>query len=148
MTKINLREITADTLRPFLRMKVNPEQDNFVAPNSVSISQAYFNKNAWFRGIYLGDEPVGFVMMEINPAEDVYYVWRYMIGADHQRKGYGKTAMEIVIEFIRSTYPDAKKITLSHVEGNAEGGGLYKDCGFDYTGEIDEGEQVMELLLK
>jgi len=147
MTTVELREITADTLRPILKMNVHKEQDNFVAPNSVSIAQAYFNKHAWFRGIYAGDEAVGFVQMEIIPDEGVYYVWRYMIAAEHQRKGYGKAAMELVTQYIRGNHSDAKKITLSHVEGNDEAGALYKSCGFDYTGEIEDGEVVMELPL-
>ncbi len=146
MTEISLREITKDSLISFLRMKVHPEQEKFVATNGSSIAQAHYSDDAWYRGIYAGDEPVGFVMLEIIPAKDVYYVWRYMIAAEHQRKGYGRAAMAHVIEHIRSL-PNAKKITLSHVEGNDEAGGLYKSVGFEYTGEIDEGEVIMELQL-
>jgi len=147
MTEISLREITADTLRPILKMSVHDKQEAFVAANAVSIAQAYFNKNAWFRGIYAGDNAVGFVMLEIIPRKNVYYVWRYMIAADHQRKGYGKAAMKRVIEHVRTYYAGAKSITLSHAEGNVEAGALYKSVGFDYTGEMEEEEVIMELRL-
>ncbi len=147
MTEITLQEITADTLRPILKLNVHKAQEAFVAPNAVSIAQAHFNKYAWFRGIYADDEPVGFVMMEIIPEEGTYYVWRYMIAGEHQRKGYGKAAMERVIDYIIKTH-DAEKMILSHVEGNDEAGALYESMGFEYTGEIDDGEVIMELKLK
>jgi hypothetical protein len=49
---IELAEIHKDNLRDFLRLKVAPEQERFVAPNAVSVAQAYFYRDtAWFRGI-------------------------------------------------------------------------------------------------
>ena len=57
---VTLREVTADTVRAICRLEAAPAQQGLVAPNAVSIAQVYLEPAAWFRGIYAGDEPVGF----------------------------------------------------------------------------------------
>jgi diamine N-acetyltransferase len=147
MSTIELREITNETLRPILKLDVRPDQQTYVAPNAVSISEAYFNREeAWFRGIYADGEPVGFVMLSLKPETGEYWVWRYMIDAKHQGKGYGKAAMTHVIDFVR-TQPKAKKLFLSHVKGNEPTAAFYKSIGFRHTGEEEDGELVMVINL-
>jgi diamine N-acetyltransferase len=64
--RITLREITEDTLRPVLDMEVTPSQRKMVASNARSIAQAHFSRHAWFRAIYAGKTPVGFVMLYLD----------------------------------------------------------------------------------
>ena len=144
--EVTLREITEDTLRPFLKMEVSEVQKDYVAPNAVSIAQAHFSKHAWFRGIYAGDEPVGFVMLHIDEDEAEYFVWRYMIAEGKQGHGYGYRAMEKVIEFVR-THPNAKTLLLSYSPGPHSPDGFYAKLGFKETGKWDEGEKIMVLHL-
>ncbi len=145
MTDVHLRQITKDNLIHFLRMKVHPEQEGFVAPNGSSIAQGEYFDDAWYRGIFDGETPVGFVMLSIMEDKAEYYVWRFMIGADHQRKGYGKAAMERVIEYVK-LLPNAKELHLSHVEANTEAAGFYNSVGFEHTGEKDEDGELMMVL--
>ena len=98
---VTLQEITEQTLRSILDLEVSEAQKSFVAPNAVSIAQAHFSKNAWFRAIYAGDTPVGFVMLYIDQDEPVYFVWRFMIDEQQQKKGYGKQAMQLVVVYVR-----------------------------------------------
>ena len=50
---ISLREVTEKTVRAICNLKVLPDQDRFVAPNAVSIAEAYFARDrAWFRAVY------------------------------------------------------------------------------------------------
>lgn len=60
---ISLREITADTVRQITSLSVKPEQQCFVASNAISLAQALFSPEAWYRAIYAGDSPAGFVML-------------------------------------------------------------------------------------
>jgi diamine N-acetyltransferase len=141
---VTLREITAETVRSILTLSVSDEQKRFVADNAVSISQAYFCKQAWFRAIYAGEKPVGFVMLYIDKKKADYDVWRFMIDRRHQKRGYGTAAMQLVIEFVRSL-PRAKELCLSHAPGRGNPAPFYKRFGFVHTGELNEGEKVMKL---
>src|SRR5688572_19517818 len=110
---VTLREITKENLREIFRLKVSPEQDRFVAPNAVSIAQAYFDRDvAWFRAIYAGDTPVGFVMLHDEPAERKYYLWRFMVDHRYQGRGYGARALNQIIEYVRQR-PGAHELLTS-----------------------------------
>ncbi|HUU45023.1 MAG TPA: GNAT family N-acetyltransferase [Acidobacteriota bacterium] len=141
---ISLQEITADTVRTICNLAVHPEQQKFVAPNAVSIAQAHFSEHAWFRAIYADDTPVGFVMIEDQPAKPEYYLWRYMIDVRYQRMDFGRRAMDLIIAHVR-TRSNATEFLTSVVQ--AEGGPqqFYEKCGFQLTGDYDEGEAVMRL---
>ena len=140
---IHLREIDTGNLREILHLKVAPEQERFVAPNAVSIAQAYFYRDsAWFRGSYDGDTPVGFVMLEDKPDVGSYTLWRFMIDARHQRKGYGCQALELIFAHVKGR-PGAKELMTSCVDAPGGPGPFYEGLGFAYTGELDEGERVM-----
>ena len=99
--RIELREITQDSLGTVLDLAVEPEQAAYVAPNARSIAEAYFEPHAWFRAVYADDDPVGFVMLFRDPP-DAFWVWRFMIDARHQGKGYGRRALELVVEEART----------------------------------------------
>ena len=66
-SQVTLKEITADTVRTICNLSVREDQKKFVAPNAVSIAQAYFSEYAWFRAIYADETPIGFVMLEEQP---------------------------------------------------------------------------------
>jgi diamine N-acetyltransferase len=141
--EVSLREVTKETLRHITRLKVNPNQEHFVATNAESIAEAYFSRDiAWFRAIYADDTPVGFVMLSDNPAEESYYLWRFMIDARYQKKGIGQKALELIFEYVK-TRPGAKVLHTSCVPGEGSPGPFYEKMGFVYTGEEDEGELVM-----
>jgi diamine N-acetyltransferase len=140
---IALKEITKENLREILKLKVASEQERFVAPNSVSIAQAYFDRDvAWFRAIYADDAPVGFVMLHDEPAARKYYLWRFMVDHRYQKHGYGAQALRQVIEYVRQR-PGASELLTSVVPGEGSPGSFYEKLGFAYTGDMDEGERVM-----
>ena len=143
---VSLREITDETLRSVLRLEVSEAQKQFVAPNAVSIAQAHYSDKAWFRAIYAGETPVGFVMLYIDTAEPDYFLWRYMIDARHQGKGYGFQAMQQVIAFVK-TLPNAKSFSLSFHPGEGSPKPFYEKCGFVETDRWLDEEKVMTLVL-
>ena len=144
--EVALREVTRETMRAVCDLDVRPDQREYVAPNAFSIAQAYFEPRAWFRAIYAGETPVGFLMMFEDSANGTYFLWRLMIAADLQGKGYARRALDLVVEEIR-TRPDASEIRSSYVEGDGGPGGFYRAYGFVETGEIEHGEVVIRLLL-
>ena len=142
-TTVELREITAETVRAVTALSVSPEQQGYVAPNAVSIAEAYFEPKAWFRAIAAGDELVGFVMVYRDPAVGEFYVWRFMIDERHQGHGYGRRAVELLVDEARSD--GAKRITLSVVPGEHSALDFYSRLGFTQTGKEHGGELELEL---
>lgn len=144
---VSLREITKETLRPFLKMNVAESQKNMVANNAVSIAQAHFEEKAWFRGVYADETPVGFIMLYDDPEEPAYFLWRLMVAEAYQGLGYGRKAVELLVDYVK-TRPKATELLVSHVQevpGNP--GPFYEKLGFEYTGEVEGNELVMRLAL-
>ena len=142
--EVTLREVTKDTLREIIRLKVAPSQERFVATNAVSIAQASFESDvAWFRAIYRGETPVGFVMVEDEPEKPRYMLWRFMIDSRYQGQGVGRAALELVMAHVR-TRPGARELLTSCVPGEGSPGPFYEKLGFTYTGEEEDGELVMK----
>ena len=140
---VTLREVTKQNLREVLRLKVGDSQERFVASNAVSIAQAHYDpETAWYRAIYDGDDPVGFVMIDDNPATPRYTLWRFMIDHRFQRKGLGRAAIETVLAHVRGR-PGATELYTSCVDAAGGPGPFYERLGFTYTGAMDEGERVM-----
>ncbi len=148
-----LREVTAQTVRAVTDLRVSTLQQSYVASNAVSIAQAYFHPEAWFRAVYVDDTPVGFAMLEdptlltdrIGHAQ--VGLWRFMIDERHQGRGYGRAALGLLIEHVR-TRPGQTKLRTSCVPGPHSPIAFYERCGFRRTGELDDAEEVLELPLQ
>lgn len=143
---IHLREVTAKTLWPVMNLEVAEDQGWYVAPNAHSIAEAHFSDHAWFRAIYAGDQPVGFVMLYVDTEQPRYFLWRLMVDKDHQRKGCGFQAMQQVIAYVR-TLPGAEFLETSYRAGEGDPSPFYYKLGFEETGEKLEGENVIRLKL-
>ena len=143
---VELREITGETVRSICRLEVAPEQTAFVAPNAVSFAEAYFEPKAWFRAIYADDEPVGFAMLSLDPEKPEYYLWRLMIAAGAQGRGYGRAAVHLLVDHVR-TLPGATELLVSWVPTDGGPEPFYRGLGFIPTGEIHDGEAVARLAL-
>ena len=143
---VTLREVTEDTVRTICNLSATEDQRRFVAPNAVSIAQAHFSKHAWFRAIYAGETPVGFLMLEDQPEKPEYYLWRMMIDARHQRLGFGRRAIELLVEHVR-TRPRAIELLTSVAQEEGGPQAFYERLGFALTGEYEEGEAMMRLSL-
>jgi diamine N-acetyltransferase len=92
---------------------------------------------------------VGFLLLwdaqrDAQAPDDRLDVWRLLVDARVQRRGYGTQAMRWVIEEARRL--GRARIGLSHVVGNAAGA-FYEKLGFAYTGEVDGEERVMAFVL-
>lgn len=145
MADVTLRVITKETLRSVIGLKVRDDQQGLVAPNAVSVAEAHFEEQAWFRAIYADDEAVGFIMLAHDAEEGVDFLWRMMIAEEAQGRGYGRQAMEVLIESTRRDRPQIEALVLSHLpfEGNA--GPFYERMGFTYTGGKTGIEPLMRL---
>lgn len=146
---LQLRPITKDNWIKAISLKVREDQMNFVASNAVSLAQLNFLDNFYAKGIYLEDEMIGFTLYGIDEDEQQYWIYRMMIDKKFQGKGYGKKAIQLIIDDIRAMREDHHKtISLSYEPGNEVAKYIYSKMGFkEVDGLIIEGEQVARFML-
>ena len=150
---VTLREITDENRAAVTALRVAPGQEQFVASVEGSFEDAATTPegNPWYRAIYAGDEPVGFVMLSWNvtPSPGIlgpWFLWRLLIDEQHQRRGYGRAALGRVVETIREH--GATELLSSYQPGDGEPWPFYRRLGFEPTGEIEDGEVVIRLDLR
>jgi diamine N-acetyltransferase len=145
-SNVTLRKVTEDTVRTICDLSVREEQKQFGASNAVSIAQAYFSEYAWFRAIYADETPVGFLMLYDRPEKPEYFLWRLMIDVRYQGVGFGRRALDLLIEYVR-TRPGAVELLTSVHQAPGGPQGFYEKMGFVLTGDLEEGEALMRLRL-
>ena len=151
MAVIALRPITTENWRECVKLKVNDDQRYFVAPNMFSLAESAFQPDYKLvpLGIYDGKTMVGFLMFGQPKYEgkDVWFIFRLMVDAAHQKKGIGRAAMVAVIKDI-SAKPDCDNIYVSYDPENTVAAKLYESLGFLTEGEIIEEEVLVRLPVK
>lgn len=158
---IHLEKIDAKNVWDIIDLRVSASQEDFVAPNTISIVEAYTaigtGCTAFPFGIFEDDKPVGFLMLGYNIAamydgpdvvKNNYLLWRLMIDEKYQQKGYGREAIRLALDFIR-TWPcgEAAYCVTSYEPENEVAKKLYLSLGFTETGETVDGEDVAVLKL-
>jgi diamine N-acetyltransferase len=152
---VSLREITPANRAMVEALTVTETQSEYVAGVATSLVEAVETPDArpWYRAVYLGDEPAGFVMISdgitvVNPHYlGPYFLWRLLIDQRYQRRGLGSATLRLVVEHVR-TRPYARVLLTSVVPGPASPIGFYLREGFRATGQVHEGELVLELDLR
>jgi diamine N-acetyltransferase len=147
---VTLREISDANRALVSALSVTPSQEVFVASVAESLAEAASTPegNPWYRAIYAGDEPVGFVMLSwaVTPAPGIigpWFLWRLLIDQDHQGRGIGRAALGQVVELIRAN--GATELLTSYHPGEGEPWPFYERFGFRPTGALDHGEIVLSL---
>jgi len=160
---ITLQPISEDNFEDVLELTAS---EDFVASNSYSLAEAYCSlKDAIDEDeLHLCERPfailhdetvVGFTMMsfedgeDVNSDGDIFWISRLMIDENHQGKGYGKAATSQLIDLIK-TNPDgceAKFVYTAYVPDNHVAAKTYASLGFEKTGQILDGEEVVMLAL-
>lgn len=153
MLQVTLREVNSDNVRTICRLTVRPDQERLVASNAFSLAEALFAKEAWYRAIFVDEQPVGFVMLWDDTLNTVVqhkpeiYLWRLMLAEPFQGQGIGKQTLSLILEHVRSR-PGITRFYTSYVPGEASLAHFYLSFGFAPNGEIDEdGEVVIEFPL-
>lgn len=159
---ITLKKVTRQNVFDLMKLEVYSNQKDCVAENYESIAEAYValteNDIVYPFGIYDGNKAVGFLMIGYGvdkswkDAPEVlrnsYSLWRLMIDKKYQRKGYGRKAIELALDFIR-TWPNGKAeyCYLSYMPENVLAKNLYHSFGFVETGDKDDDEIIAILKL-
>lgn len=151
---VTLHEITDANHEAVLAVHVAPGQERFIGSVASALAEAEREPDGkpWFRAVYAGEEPVGFVMLswdvEPRPPEihGPWFLWKLLIDERYQRRGYGSEVVRQVAQLVRAE--GATELLTSYVPGDGGPAGFYERLGFVPTGELDvDGEVILRLPL-
>ncbi len=146
---IHFEEITEENFDAIIRMK-RPENENLVAANAVSLAQAWLYRedgDVFSFAIYDDAEPVGFLLLEEDRAEEDLILWRIMFPPEHTGKGYGTQAVRLVLQnaAVRGCY---RRVILDCDPQNHVARHVYEKLGFRPIGVIGYDSEELEAVLK
>ncbi|MDT7805466.1 MAG: diamine N-acetyltransferase [Actinomycetota bacterium] len=145
MTTLTVEKITPENVAATCQLAVEEHQRDFVAPVAVSLAEAYTRPEvAWPRLIRADGEPAAFVMGAFDPGAELDFfrcgIWRLNVGAGVQGRGYGRFAVEAVLDEARRRGEKAATVLWLPAEGGPEN--FYLRLGFRRTGQTFNGEVV------
>lgn len=148
MRLVELKKIDADNLEDVLSLAVSDDQTAFVSTVAQSLAQAWVYRDTAFPfAIYADGAPVGFVMLGYYESRDQYTLWKFLIDARYQRRGYGRSALKLAIDRLAETF-GAHEIYTGVLLGNEVARRLYASVGFVETGLIENNMREMRYDIK
>lgn len=143
-----LKPLVKADIRALYRLRVRSDQETFVGPNGLTMAQAPFEPGSEIFGIWEGETAVGLLAIidfshpqaDLQDGDDPnsLYIWRLLIDADHQKRGYGTLALNHAKKLMHDKGLPALYIAAVDKAGSAIP--LYEREGFCRTGRIVEGE--------
>ncbi len=160
---LKLVEVGVKNFTKLIDLAPFKSQYKFVADDICSLAEAYANiadgRYAKTLRDLSRDEPVGFLMIGYNISDegidrekfplliDNYLIRRFMIDKKHQKKGYGREAMKLALEYIR-TFPSgtADYCRLSYEPENETARKLYRSFWFEKMQMPEDRDKVPAVL--
>ncbi|MGO4732434.1 GNAT family N-acetyltransferase [Paenibacillus sp. 2KB_22] len=141
--QVTLQPITKENELECIRLKPREDQLELVASNADSLIHATKEITSKPYGIFAENQMVGFILFDNEIYNDGYYwILRFMVDEKYQGKGYGKLAIQEVIRMLQER-SDCQQIRVSHVPHNIAANALYKRCGFQDTGELEDNGDII-----
>ena len=163
MIELKQISILSDNLEECISLDFLPEQTGFVAPNAISLAEAYDMNRANSEtgkgdiampfAVYENGKMVGFVMYGyLLPSDDdesyckdepYYYFWRLLIDKNHQGRGLGRKAVDLLMEEIKKKpCGEASYCYTSYEPSNTASKATFAAYGYEEDGRIIDGELV------
>lgn len=136
--KVSLRPLSRSNVRAVCELRLADDQRHLVAPAAYTVAEGHYEPGAVLRAIYLDDEPVGVLLVEVE--SDTPYLVRFMVDAAHQRRGIGRQAVELLVGELRADGWGVLETSFVPVDEGA--GGFWRRCAFEDTGRTRHGEPL------
>jgi len=137
--KITVRPLNRFNWEAATQLELHEYQSDFMPPILHSIAQSKF-EDLEPMGIFAGDDLVGFAMY--GNFSGICWINRIMLDKTHQEKGYGKKALQLILDKIK-TRPNCQEIRTSFVRANALAEYFFGSMGFQRIADGLDGEIVM-----
>ena len=137
---IRIEPVDAGNWRDIYALEVHENQKAFVADPGYYLCLCAFGDTWHPLAVYRGNTPVGFLMWAIDQEDNSCWLGGILIDKSHQRKGYGRKAMELAMDRLRKErHPDSFALSYAPENGARN---LYQSLGFVETGEMEDEERV------
>jgi len=144
---VSLQPITDANREAVEALAVTPAQRRFVSSVGDSMLEAAREPDAQalYWAIYADEIPVGFVMIadEVGAGYIPQFLWKLLIAARYQRRGFGTATLDLVVEFFRMR--GARAVSTSAGQGEGSPIAFYERYGFERTGELHGNEIMLRL---
>jgi diamine N-acetyltransferase len=144
---VSLRPISDSNRESVEGLRVSPAQEQFVSGVAESLLEAAEEPDgrALFWAVYADETPVGFVMIsdEVGSPDYIpHFLWKLLIDARYQRRGYGTATLDLIVGYFRGR-PGVDQLLTSASQGDGSPIEFYEGYGFERTGEIVFDDEVL-----
>jgi diamine N-acetyltransferase len=143
---VSLRAIDETNREAVEALRVTPAQELFVSGVGESLQEAIDEPDgrALHWAVYADDTPVGFVMISDDvgaPGYIAHYLWRLLIDARFQRRGYGTATLDLIADYFRTR--GVEEMWTSAGQGDGSPIDFYERYGFERAGPIVFDDEVL-----
>jgi diamine N-acetyltransferase len=155
-TPLTLRDVEITDRAALMALRRGPGQDRYLGSMESHFEDAIEDARAEPRmwALHAGDTVVGFVMISdgipqerLDADDDIvgpYFLWRLLVDAGYQGRGYGAAAIDLVVDYLASR-PGAAVLLTSCKAGAGSPQPFYLHYGFTHTGIVKWGEDLLSL---
>lgn len=138
MTNVYLEPFDVDNWLKVCRLTVKEEQKEVhPIPNVYYIGISRYEEFTELFAVKHNDIYVGFIGGGLDEDKESGYINPLMIDALHQRKGYARAAMKLMIEYLQEKY-NVPRVNLGHRIDNFAAAKLYDSLGFKVVRAYDD----------
>ena len=142
---VELQPLTRENWEAAAELRLADGQADFVAENLWTIAETQFYPWVERRVIVVEGEVVGLAVYGSNAEGGEWWLYRFMIDRDHQRKGYGRAALAALVEQWRER--SIPRVSVGFHQRNDAAERLYLRAGFLPGPDASWGEKTATLTL-
>lgn len=145
---VTIEPVTAANFQAVTELEIAENQRAYIHPPTVTALLAEVRLHPTYApyALYTGETPVGFAIYGHDGDPEKRWIAVLMIDRRHQGKGYGRAAVQAIIQRIRQDAPGCREIGLSYKPDNLAAERHYLSLGFVKTGEPrEDGDTVVRL---
>jgi diamine N-acetyltransferase len=136
---VSLRPVTRENVRAVCDLRLAEGQGALVAPAPYTVAEGHYEPGALLRAIYVAERPVGVLLVKTEGGTP--YLVRFMVDREHQRRGIGRRAVDLLAGELRAGGWSVLETTYVPADRSSEG--FWRRCGFENTGRERDGEPVL-----
>jgi diamine N-acetyltransferase len=137
---VDLDPVTKDNWRALTKLKVHPEQQEFVSDVTFYLAMCAYGGLWHPLAVVHEGQVVGFCMWAVDEDRS-RWIGGVVVDADRQRQGIGRALVTALRDRLAAE-PGIPNVALSYRPDNTAARTLYLDLGFAETGET-EGDEVV-----